>query len=137
MRPRRVLFNVPGSEEKFINKGAPLFNELVTLLTIATRRWLLLWKKINQTHPLHSFLFDETVSWNRICAIICRIINGNYLLLPATTLDLDVLVFDFEDGVALNKKAEARAKVVNAIKNINFGRAEKSIRINSIRSGFE
>jgi citrate lyase beta subunit len=52
-------------------------------------------------------------------------------------LDLDVVVLDLEDGVALNKKNDARKSVSGALQSLAFGRAEKAVRINSIRSGFE
>lgn len=44
---------------------------------------------------------------------------------------------DMEDGVAINKKAEARAVIAQAMKELDFGASERCIRINSIGSGFE
>jgi len=44
---------------------------------------------------------------------------------------------DMEDGVALNKKAEARAVIAQAMKDLDFGTSERCIRINSIGSGME
>jgi hypothetical protein len=55
----------------------------------------------------------------------------------AAAMDLDVVVLDFEDGVALNSKADARRLVKEALAQHSFGRAEKLIRINSVRSGYE
>jgi len=74
-RPRRVLFNVPGSDIKKITK--------------------------------------------------------------ATTLDLDCVVLDFEDGVALSEKQKAREIIPEALFRNNFGRAERCVRINPQESGFQ
>jgi citrate lyase subunit beta-like protein len=42
-----------------------------------------------------------------------------------------------EDGVAVNKKAEARAVIAMAMKELDFGNSERCIRINSIGSGLK
>ena len=55
----------------------------------------------------------------------------------ATTLGVDSICMDMEDGVAMNKKAEARAVIAQAMKELNFGASERCIRINSIGSGME
>jgi len=55
----------------------------------------------------------------------------------ATTLGVDSVCTDLEDGTALNKKAEARAVIAKAIRELDFGASERCIRINSIGSGFE
>jgi citrate lyase subunit beta-like protein len=55
----------------------------------------------------------------------------------ATTLGVDSICMDMEDGVALNKKAEARAVIAQAMKDLDFGTSERCIRINSIGSGME
>ncbi|NWG07180.1 MAG: CoA ester lyase [Chloroflexi bacterium] len=55
----------------------------------------------------------------------------------ATTLGVDCICMDLEDGTALNKKAEARAIIAQAMKELDFGNSERCIRINSIGSGFE
>lgn len=55
----------------------------------------------------------------------------------ATTLGVDCICMDLEDGTALSKKAEARAVIARAVKELDFGRAECCIRINSVGSGFE
>ncbi|XP_054163746.1 citramalyl-CoA lyase, mitochondrial-like [Oppia nitens] len=49
---------------------------------------------------------------------------------------VDSVVLDCEDGVALNKKPEARLGAVKAIQTIDFGRSECAVRINSMDSGF-
>jgi citrate lyase beta subunit len=55
----------------------------------------------------------------------------------ATTLGVDSICMDMEDGVAANKKAEARAVIAQAMKELDFDRSERCIRINSIGSGLE
>ena len=55
----------------------------------------------------------------------------------ATTLGVDSICMDMEDGVAVNKKAEARAVIAQAMRELNFGNSERCIRINSIGSGLE
>ena len=55
----------------------------------------------------------------------------------ATTLGVDSICMDLEDGVAANKKAEARAVIAQAMKELDFGDSECCIRINSIGSGLE
>jgi len=55
----------------------------------------------------------------------------------ATTLGMDCICMDMEDGTAINKKAEARAVIAQAMQELNFGDSERCIRINSIGSGFE
>lgn len=52
----------------------------------------------------------------------------------ATQLDVDSIVMDLEDGVAWNKKAEARHIVAQACQSLDFGYREKLIRINPISS---
>ena len=55
----------------------------------------------------------------------------------ATTLGVDCICMDMEDGVALNRKAEARAAIVEALRTLDFGASERLARINAIGSGFE
>ena len=55
----------------------------------------------------------------------------------ATTLGVDSICMDMEDGVAATKKAEARAVIALAMKELDFDRSERCIRINSIGSGLE
>ena len=55
----------------------------------------------------------------------------------STTLGVDCICMDMEDGTAINKKAEARAVISQAMKELDFGESERCIRINSIGSGFD
>jgi citrate lyase beta subunit len=51
------------------------------------------------------------------------------------TLGVDCICMDMEDGVALNRKVEARANIVSALQGVDFGRSERLARINSIGTG--
>ena len=55
----------------------------------------------------------------------------------ATTLGVDCICMDMEDGVALNRKLEARTTIVEALQTLDFGRAERLARINPVGSGLE
>ncbi len=55
----------------------------------------------------------------------------------AITLGVDTICMDIEDGVALNRKAEARATILQALHTLNFSRSEKIVRINPVGSGLE
>ncbi len=55
----------------------------------------------------------------------------------ATTLGVDSVCLDLEDGVAANRKREARVAVARALRELDFGRAERLARINAIGSGLE
>ncbi len=55
----------------------------------------------------------------------------------AATLNADSVCLDLEDGVALNRKAEARVMVARMLRELNFGRSERLARINAIGSGLE
>jgi citrate lyase beta subunit len=50
---------------------------------------------------------------------------------------VDSIIMDLEDGVALNRKAEARSTIATALRDLDFGRSEKLVRINPIGSGFQ
>lgn len=47
-------------------------------------------------------------------------------------LGADAIIMDLEDGVALNRKVEARAVVLAALKEIDFGKVERLVRLNPI-----
>lgn len=55
----------------------------------------------------------------------------------ALTLGVDCVCMDMEDGVALNRKAEARRTIASALRELDFGRSEKLARINAVGSGLE
>ena len=55
----------------------------------------------------------------------------------ALTLGVDCICMDMEDGVAVNRKAEARAAIAKALQELDFGQSEKLARINSVGTGWE
>lgn len=55
----------------------------------------------------------------------------------ALTLGVDCICMDMEDGVALNRKTEARRGIAAALRELDFGRSEKLVRINGYGSGLE
>ena len=55
----------------------------------------------------------------------------------ALSLGVDCICMDMEDGVALNRKAEARRGIAAALRELDFGRSEKLARINAVGSGLE
>lgn len=55
----------------------------------------------------------------------------------ATTLGVDCVCLDMEDGVALNHKDVARQTIPRALAELDFGSAERLVRINAIGSGLE
>ncbi len=59
------------------------------------------------------------------------------MITKSITLGVDSICMDMEDGAAVNKKIEARATVVKALQELDFGKSEKLARINSVGSGWE
>ena len=52
-------------------------------------------------------------------------------------LNVDSLILDIEDGVAVNRKAAARETIREAMHTLDFGRSERLVRINPVGSGLE
>ena len=55
----------------------------------------------------------------------------------AITLGVDCICMDMEDGVAMNRKVEARQTIAQALRTLDFGKAEYLARINAVGSGLE
>ena len=55
----------------------------------------------------------------------------------AAALNADSVCVDLEDGVAANRKVEARGTLAQALGSLDFGRAERLARINAVGSGLE
>ena len=55
----------------------------------------------------------------------------------AITLGVDCICMDMEDGVAVNRKTEARHTIADALQSLDFGRSERLARINPVGSGLE
>lgn len=55
----------------------------------------------------------------------------------AAALNADCVCLDIEDGVAINRKNDARISISDALKTINFGRSERLARVNAVGTGLE
>jgi len=55
----------------------------------------------------------------------------------AVSLDVDSICLDIEDGVAGNRKLEARHTIGQALQTVDFSRSERLVRINPVGSGLE
>ena len=55
----------------------------------------------------------------------------------ALTFGADCICLDMEDGVAQNRKAEARRTIAATLRELDFGISEKLARINPVGSGLE
>jgi citrate lyase beta subunit len=53
----------------------------------------------------------------------------------ATTLGVDCICLDLEDGVAINRKLDARHTIAGALQTLDFGKSERLVRINPLQSG--
>ncbi len=53
----------------------------------------------------------------------------------ASGMGADGVIIDLEDAAALNKKAEAREITAKALTELDFGRSERLVRINTVESG--
>jgi citrate lyase subunit beta-like protein len=53
----------------------------------------------------------------------------------AANLDVDSVCLDLEDGVASNRKAEARKTISHALRSLDFGKSERLVRVNPASSG--
>jgi citrate lyase beta subunit len=79
--------------------------------------------KILRMHSRRALLYMPGDDWKKIT--------------KALTLGVDSICMDMEDGVALNRKAEARATIAKALQELDFGASEKLARINAVGSGLE
>lgn len=51
-------------------------------------------------------------------------------------MDVDSIIMDLEDAIALSQKEEARQSVAVALREVDFGRSERLVRINQIIPGW-
>ncbi|TKG92426.1 citrate lyase ACP [Puteibacter caeruleilacunae] len=63
--------------------------------------------------------------------------NNPKIMLNAGLHGADGIILDLEDSVAPQKKFEARFLVRNALRHVNFGEAERMVRINQIPEGLD
>src|SRR3990167_3553261 len=54
------------------------------------------------------------------------------MLAKSLAIDADSLVLDLEDAVTPGRKAEARAVVSGWLRDVDFGRQERTVRINPL-----
>jgi citrate lyase beta subunit len=60
-----------------------------------------------------------------------------YKINKGATLGVDSVCMDMEDGVATNRKDEARRTIAHALSEVDFGQSERLARINPVGSGLE
>src|SRR3972149_5111843 len=60
-----------------------------------------------------------------------------YKIRKATGLGVDCICMDMEDGVATNRKVQARTTIREALNTLEFGKSERLVRINPVDSGLE
>ncbi len=53
----------------------------------------------------------------------------------AATWEVDTIIMDMEDGVAQNRKLEARETIAQALATLTFGSRERLVRVNHLSSG--
>lgn len=61
--------------------------------------------------------------------------NDERKINKAAGLNADGIILDLEDGVSENRKDEARQGILKALQEVDFGRSERLVRINSLASG--
>ena len=63
--------------------------------------------------------------------------NDRHKIEKALTLGVDCVCMDLEDAITLNRKDIARRGAAAALRELDFGRSEKLVRINPVGSGLE
>lgn len=53
----------------------------------------------------------------------------------AANWEVDTVILDLEDGVAQNRKVEARTTVAEALRTLDFGERERLVRLNHVNTG--
>lgn len=93
---------------------------------------------------LKSDAFRNLILKRRLCDVKSYTPRRSFLYIPgneerkvskASGLNADCVVLDCEDGVAVNKKEDARNSIHNLLGQLNFGSREVCVRINSIETG--
>jgi citrate lyase beta subunit len=62
--------------------------------------------------------------------------DGRRKIEKGAALDVDAVIMDLEDGVALSNKPAARAVTAAALREVDFGRTERLVRLNPVDSLF-
>jgi citrate lyase subunit beta-like protein len=63
--------------------------------------------------------------------------NDAHKIEKGITLGVDSICMDMEDGTAVNQKTAARTTIARALHDLDFGEAEKLVRINGVGTGLE
>ncbi|RMF93231.1 MAG: CoA ester lyase [Candidatus Schekmanbacteria bacterium] len=62
--------------------------------------------------------------------------SSEKMINKSTTLEVDSLIIDLEDAVAITEKENARSLVAEMLLKVDFGEKEKNVRINSLETPF-
>lgn len=62
--------------------------------------------------------------------------SSEKMMAKAAALDVDFVFLDLEDAVAPQEKRGARAKIVDALNNLDFGRSVRCVRINDLTTEY-
>lgn len=109
----------------------------VTRLGPQKSGWLLpaAWQLCTQAWRHHHYSAGPSLRYIPRRAVLYCPGNDERKLRKLATLDVDCAVLDCEDGVALSKKTEARETIPRMLVELDLGRTEKCVRVNSVSSG--
>ncbi|MGH1425437.1 MAG: HpcH/HpaI aldolase/citrate lyase family protein [Pseudooceanicola sp.] len=62
--------------------------------------------------------------------------SSEKMMTKAAGLDVDYIFLDLEDAVAPQEKRPARAKIIDALNNLDFGRSTRCVRINDLTTEY-
>ncbi|XP_064913743.1 citramalyl-CoA lyase, mitochondrial isoform X5 [Columba livia] len=98
-------------------------------------RWRLVDSSLPAGVPKLSYHFASSHKYVPRRAVLYVPADDEKKIRKIPSLNVDCAVLDCEDGVALNRKREARLTVVKTLEEVDLGHAEKCVRINSVSSG--
>ncbi|XP_017265594.1 citramalyl-CoA lyase, mitochondrial [Kryptolebias marmoratus] len=99
--------------------------------------WLLpaVWRLYTEAWRYHHHSAGSSLRYIPRRAVLYCPGNDERKLKKLALLDVDCAVLDCEDGVALTKKTEARETIARMLSELDLGRTEKCVRVNSVSSG--
>ena len=62
--------------------------------------------------------------------------SNEHMIAKAATSNADLVFLDLEDSVAPNEKVAARAKAINALKTLDWGKKTRAVRINDLETEY-
>ncbi len=62
--------------------------------------------------------------------------SNEHMIAKAAASSADLVFLDLEDSVAPNEKVAARAKAINALKTLNWGKKTRAVRINDLETEY-